>query len=67
MGGQVKGENGINGGQDRTEGNMVSLSQHNYYGSVLHGYTFMTHIELLVLSMWMGKEGGRKRIRNSKR
>ena len=60
MGGQVKRVNGINEGQDRTEGNVVSLLQHNYYGSALHCYTCMTYIELFVFSMRVGGEGGKE-------
>ena len=60
MGGQVKGQNGINEGQDKTEGNVVCLLQHNYFESALHCYTCMTYTELLVFSMRVGEEGRRK-------
>ena len=55
MGGQVKGVNGINEGQDRTEGNVVSLLQHNYYGSALHCYTCM--IYTIIEGGWEGRKG----------
>ena len=48
------------------EGNTVSFSQHDCYGSVLHDYTCITYIELFVFSMGVGGEGGRERIGNSK-
>ena len=38
---RIKRENRSNGGQDRMEGNIVSLTQHNYYGSHLQNYTDM--------------------------
>ena len=44
-GGTRSKENRINGGQDRMEGNIVSLSQHDYYGSLLHNHTCITYIE----------------------
>ena len=66
MRGQVKGENRINKGQDRTEGNVFRLFQYNYYERALHCYTCMTYIELLVFPMRVGREGGRERILNSK-
>ena len=43
----IKRENRINGGQDRREGNIVSLIQHDYYGSHLQNYTDLAYIELL--------------------
>ena len=43
------------------EGKRVNLSQHDYYGSVLHNYTCITHIELLAFSMRVGEDGRRER------
>ena len=48
------------------EGNIVSLSQHDYYGSLLHNYTYTAYIELLAFSVGMGGNGGKKRNWNSK-
>ena len=42
------------------EGNIISFSQHDYYGSVLHDYTFITCIELFAFSMRVRGEGGRE-------
>ena len=53
------------GEEDRMEGNTVSLSQHDFYGSLLHNYTYMAYIELLAFSMGMGGEERRKRTWNS--
>ena len=63
---RIKRENRSNGGQDRMEGNVVSLTQHDYYGSHLQNYTDMAYIELLAFPKGMGGEGGRKRSWNSK-
>ena len=43
------------------EGNIVSLIQHDYYGSPLQNYRNMAYIELLAFPKGMGGEGGRKR------
>ena len=51
---RVKRENRRNGGQDRMEGNIVSLTQHDYYGSHLQNYTDIAYIELLASQ----REGG---------
>ena len=48
------------------EGNIVSLTQHNYYGGHLQNYTDMAYIELLAFPVGMGGKGGRKRSWNSK-
>ena len=48
------------------EGNIVSLTQHDYYGSHLQNYTDMAYIELLAFSMGIGGEGRRKRSWSSK-
>ena len=48
---RVKRENRINRGKDRMEGNIVSLSQHDYYGSLLHNYTGMAYVKLIVFSV----------------
>ena len=48
------------GGQDRMEGNIVSLSQHDYYGSLLQDYTCMTYIELFAFSVGIGGRKGEK-------
>ena len=40
------------------EGNIVNLTQHDFYGSLLHNYTYITYIELLAFSVGMNKEGG---------
>ena len=48
------------------EGNIGSLSQHDYYGNLLHNYTYTASIELLAFSVGMGVEGGRERSENSK-
>ena len=40
------------------EGNIVSITQHDYYGSHLQNYTDMACIELLAFEKeWMGREG----------
>ena len=59
--GRIKRENRSNGGQDRMEGNIVSLSQHDFYRSLFHNYTCITFIELLAFSVGMGGEGRRER------
>ena len=57
----IKGESGGNGGQNRMEGNMVSLIQHDYYGSHLQNYTDLAYIELLAFQReGMGREGGKE-------
>ena len=48
------------GRQSRMEDNTVSLTQHDYYGSLLQNYTYITCIELLAFSVGMDREGGRK-------
>ena len=48
------------------EGNMVSLTQHDSYGSLVQNDTYIACIELLAFSVGMGKEGGRERSWNSK-
>ena len=63
---RVKRESRRNGGQNRMEGNIVSLIQQNYYVSHLQNYTDMAYIGLLAFPKGMGGEGGRKRSRNSK-
>ena len=43
------------------EGNIVSLIQHNYYGSYLQNYTDLAYIELLALQReGVGREGGKE-------
>ena len=64
VGVQAKGKNGINERQDKIEGNMVSLSQHGCYGSVLHDYTCITYIKLLAFSVVSGGEEGREKSLN---
>ena len=55
---RIKRENRSNGGQDRMEGNIVSLTQHDYYGSHLQDYTDMAYIELLAFQReGVGREG----------
>ena len=55
---RIKRENRSNGGQDRMEGNIVSLTQHDHYGSHLQTYTDMAYIELLVSQReWVRREG----------
>ena len=63
---RIKGENRSNGGQDRMEGNIVSVTQQDYHGSHLQNYTDMDCIELLAFPKGMGGEGGMKRGWNSK-
>ena len=63
---RIKRENRSNGGQDRMEGNIVSLTQHDCYGSHLQNYTDMAYIELLAFPKGMSGEGGMKRSWNSK-
>ena len=48
------------------EGNIVSLTPHDYYGSHLQKYTDIAYIELFSFKMRMGGEEGRKRSLNSK-
>ena len=60
---RIKRENRSNEGQDRMEGNIVSLSQHDYYGSHLQNYTDMAYTELLAFPKGMG---GMKRSWKSK-
>ena len=43
------------------KGNIVSLSQYDFYRSLLHNYTCITYIELLAFSVGIGGEGGRER------
>ena len=43
------------------EGNIVSLSQHDYYGSLQQHYTYIAYIELLAFPKGMGGDGGMKR------
>ena len=66
---KVKRENKRNGEQDRMEGNIVSVTQHDYYGSHLQNYTYITYIELLAFSVGMGGEErgkvGTQRFRNN--
>ena len=58
---RIKRENRSNGGQDRMEGNIVSLIQHDYYGSHLQNYTDLAYVELLAFQReGVGREGGRK-------
>ena len=40
------------------EGNIVSLTQHNYYGSLLQNDTYIACIELLDFLMGMRRERG---------
>ena len=48
-------------GQDRMEGNIVSLTQHDYYGSHLQNYTDLAYIELLAFQReGMGRKGGKE-------
>ena len=55
---RIKRENRSNGGQDRMEGNIVSLTQHDYYGSHLQNYTDLAYIELLAFQReGVGREG----------
>ena len=63
---RIKRENRRNGGQDIIEGNIVSLTQQDYYGSHLQNYTDIAYIELLAFPKGMGGEGGMKRSWNSK-
>ena len=43
------------------QGNVVSLTQHDYYGSHLQNYTDMAYIELLAFQReGVGREGGRE-------
>ena len=45
------------------EENTISLTQHDYYGSLLQNCTYIAYIELLAFSMvGMGGEGERKRV-----
>ena len=62
---KVKKKNRINGSQDRMEGNIVSLTQHDYYGSLLHNDTHIACIELLAFSVGIDGEGRRERSWNS--
>ena len=42
------------------EGNIVSLTQHDYYGSHLQNYTYIAYVELLAFSCgdgWGGRKG----------
>ena len=48
------------------EGNIVSVTQHDYHGSHLQNYTSITYIELFAFSVGMAGEGGRERSGNSK-
>ena len=58
---RIKRENRSNGEQDRMEGNIVSLIQHDYYGSHLQNYTDLAYIELLAFQReGVGREGGRE-------
>ena len=63
---RIKRENRSNGRQDRIEANIVSLTQHDYYGSHLQNYIDMTYIELLAFPKGMDGEGGMKRSWKSK-
>ena len=48
-------------GQDRMEGNIVSLAQQDCYGSHLQNYTDTAYIELLAFQRErVGREGGRE-------
>ena len=42
------------------EDNIVSLTQHDYYGSLLQNDTYIACIELLAFSVGMGEEEGEK-------
>ena len=42
--------------------NIVSLLQHDCYGSVLHDYTCITLIDLLAFSVGVGGEGVRESL-----
>ena len=64
--GKIKRENRRNRGQDRMEGNIVSLTQQDYYGSHLQNYIDMAYIELLAFPKGMGGERGMRRSWNSK-
>ena len=55
---RIKRENRSNGGQDRMEGNIVSLIQHDYYGSHLQNYTDLAYIEFQ--KEQVGREGGKE-------
>ena len=46
------------------EGNIVSLTQHDYYGSYLQSYTYIAYIELLAFSVGVGGEGRREQTRS---
>ena len=58
---KVKRENRLYVGQDKMEGNIVSLTQHEYYGSLLQYYIYIAYIELLAFSVGMGGEERRER------
>ena len=58
---RIKRENRSNGGQDRMEGNIVSLIQHDYYGSHLQNYIDLAYIESLAFQReGVGREGGKE-------
>ena len=44
------------------EGNIVSLSEHGYNGSLLLNYTCLAYIELLAFTVGMCREGGREKL-----
>ena len=55
---RIKRQNRSNEEQDRMEGNIVSLTQHDYYGSHLQNYRDMAYIEFLASQReWVGREG----------
>ena len=45
------------------EGNVVSLTQHDCYGSHLQNYTDMVYIELTAFPKGMGGEGGKLELK----
>ena len=58
---RIKREKSSNGEQDRVEGNIVSLIQHDHYKSHLQNYTDLAYIELLAFqSEGVGREGGKE-------
>ena len=57
----IKRENRNNGGQDRMEVNIVSLIQHDHYGSHLENYTDLAYIELPAFQReGVEREGGKE-------
>ena len=57
--GQKREQNKWGAGQDGE--NIVSLTQHDYYGSRLQNQTYIAYIELLAFSEgWVGREEGKE-------